>query len=172
MKRKPLPLLILILLICAGFGATVRAEQLPVKIYTSADGLGTSAIFRVVRDTRGFIWFCSRDGLIRFDGHSFITYKIGADGADPSVFSMLPTREGVYWINLNRGQDYRFVEKDSSQLLEPIQQQLAKTITGCRSMLSRSTNYRRLQAGRERFGLSIRRGFMKLATSTGASNRV
>lgn len=126
MKRKLLPLLLLFLLICVGLADAVRAERLPVKIYTNADGLGTSAIFRVVRDTRGFIWFCSRDGLIRFDGHSFITYKIGADNADPSVFGMLPTREGVYWINLNRGQDYRFTEQDSSRLLAPIQQQLAK----------------------------------------------
>ena len=57
MECKPLPQLVLFLLICVGLAATLRARQLPIKIYTSADGLGTSAILRVVSDTRGFIWF-------------------------------------------------------------------------------------------------------------------
>ena len=89
----------------------IRAERLPIRIYTSADGLGSSATFNLVRDSKGFIWLCSRDGLVRFDGYRFITYKIGDEKADPAVFSMQPTRDGSYWINLNRGTDYRFVAK-------------------------------------------------------------
>src|SRR3982751_552189 len=86
------------------FGVSLNhAEHLPIKIYTSADGLGTSASFNLVRDSRGFIWLCSRDGLVRFDGYRFITYRIGNDDADPAVFSLLPTQSGVYWINLNTG---------------------------------------------------------------------
>jgi ligand-binding sensor domain-containing protein len=48
-----------------------HAERLPVRVYTSADGLGSSASFNLVRDRRGFIWLCSRDGLVRFDGYRF-----------------------------------------------------------------------------------------------------
>lgn len=104
----------------------IRAERLPLKIYTSADGLGSSASFNLVRDSRGFIWICSRDGLVRFDGYRFITYRIGDEDADPSVFNLLPTRSGVYWINLNRGTDYRFVPKSDNVLLEQIGQTSAK----------------------------------------------
>jgi ligand-binding sensor domain-containing protein/signal transduction histidine kinase len=103
-----------------------RAERLPVKIYTSADGLGSSAAFNLVRDSRGFVWICSRDGLVRFDGYRFITYRIGNDDADPAVFSLLPTRNDVYWINLNRGMDYRFIPKSDETLVEQIQQSSAK----------------------------------------------
>jgi signal transduction histidine kinase/ligand-binding sensor domain-containing protein len=103
------------------FGASVlRAERLPLKVYTSADGLGSSATFHMVRDLRGFIWLCSRDGLVRFDGYRFITYRIGDESADPAVFHLVPTRRGDYWINLNRGTDYRFREKSDSVLLEPL----------------------------------------------------
>lgn len=103
------------------------AERLPLKIYTSADGLGSSATFNIVRDSRGFIWICSRDGLVRFDGYRFITYRIGNDDADPAVFNILPARDGVYWVNLNRGTDYRFVVPGSdSSLLERIRQPAAK----------------------------------------------
>src|SRR5688500_386520 len=87
---------------------SVRAVWLPLIIYTSADGLGTSASFNLVRDSRGFIWLCSRDGLVRFDGYRFTTYRIGDENADPAVFDLLPTSTGDYWINLNRGTDYRF----------------------------------------------------------------
>lgn len=111
---RGLPVLILI------FAGVVCAERLPVKIYTSADGLGSSAIFRLVRDSRGFIWLCSRDGLVRFDGYRFITYRIGNEDADPAVFDLIPTRNGAYWINLNRGTDYRFIPKPDSTMLEPL----------------------------------------------------
>jgi ligand-binding sensor domain-containing protein/signal transduction histidine kinase len=108
-----------ILLLLAG-ALSARAERLPVKIYTSADGLGSSATFSLVRDARGFIWLCSRDGLVRFDGYRFITYHVGDETADPQVFHLVPTLSGDYWINLNRGTDYRFREKSDSVLLEPL----------------------------------------------------
>ncbi len=100
-----------------------RAEHLPIKIFTSADGLGTSATFHLVRDARGFLWICSRDGLIRFDGYRFITYRIGNDDADPAVYSLMATSKGVYWMNLNRGKDYRFVDKGDATPTQPVAQQ-------------------------------------------------
>ncbi|MDQ3800249.1 MAG: hypothetical protein M3384_12410, partial [Acidobacteriota bacterium] len=117
----------MILLLLTAAPAVVDAERLPLKIYTSADGLGSSAVFNLVRDSRGFIWICTRDGLVRFDGYRFITYRIGDDEADPAVFNLLPARGDVYWVNLNRGTDYRFVPGGSdSSLLERMRQSPAK----------------------------------------------
>src|SRR5205809_1116755 len=44
------------LLVCLAINAasTLRAERLPVKIFTSADGLGSSFIDYLMRDSRGF----------------------------------------------------------------------------------------------------------------------
>src|SRR6185295_19902206 len=111
---------LVILVLCCG-AHNLYAERLPIRIYTSDEGLGSSASFNLVRDPRGFIWLCSRDGLVRFDGYRFITYRIGNDDADPAVFSLLPTRSGVYWINLNTGSDYRFIDKGDATTLEPMQ---------------------------------------------------
>lgn len=123
MSRLPLtvthPLRCLLLILFCGT-QSLYAERLPIRIYTSADGLGSSASFYLLRDPHGFIWLCSRDGLVRFDGYRFITYRIGNDNADPAVFSVLPTRSGVYWINLNTGTDYRFIDKGDATTLEPI----------------------------------------------------
>jgi signal transduction histidine kinase/ligand-binding sensor domain-containing protein len=80
-----------------------RAERLPVKIYTSADGLGSSFINNIVRDSRGFMWFCTRDGLSRFDGSRFVTYQVGAKNPAPGIESIYETRNGDYWITTTGG---------------------------------------------------------------------
>lgn len=56
----------------AVLSTTARGERLPVKICTSAGGLGSSFIDYLMRDSRGFLWFCTRDGLNRFDGSRFV----------------------------------------------------------------------------------------------------
>src|SRR6185369_11518220 len=76
----------------------VRSEQLPIKTYTTSDGLAHNVVNRIVRDSRGFLWFCTREGLSRFDGYSFT--NCGIDQGLPSaiVNDLLETREGVYWV--------------------------------------------------------------------------
>jgi ligand-binding sensor domain-containing protein len=39
-----------------------QAERLPIKIYTTADGLAQNSVNRIVRDSRGFLWLCTEDG--------------------------------------------------------------------------------------------------------------
>jgi|SRR5215212_8448454 len=84
-----------------------QAERLPVKNYTSADGLCSSFINSLMRDSRGFMWFCARDGLSRFDGARFVTYRVGDKNAQPGVESITETRDGSYWITTTSGL-YRF----------------------------------------------------------------
>jgi hypothetical protein len=37
------------------------AERLPMRFYTPEDGLWSGFINHMLRDSRGFIWFCTRD---------------------------------------------------------------------------------------------------------------
>src|SRR5262252_9857929 len=83
------------------------AERLPIRIYTSADGLGSSFVNSIMRDSRGFLWICTRDGLSRFDGAHFVTYQVGDKNAPPGIESILESRQGVYWI-VTTGGLYRF----------------------------------------------------------------
>ncbi len=86
----------------------IKAEHLPVKLYTTADGLWSSAINYVMRDSRGFIWFCTRDGISRFDGYGFTNYKINDDPVAAYVSYMFEDSRGVFWIALDGGGFYRF----------------------------------------------------------------
>jgi ligand-binding sensor domain-containing protein len=65
-----------------------------------------SLIDFLMRDSRGFRWFCTQDGLSRFDGPQFITYQIG-DETSPGVEAIYEARNGVYWIGTTGGL-YRF----------------------------------------------------------------
>ncbi len=55
------------------------------------------------RDPRGFLWFCTIDGLSRFDGAEFVTYRTGDGLPDPWVTDLLTTRDGAYWVATNGG---------------------------------------------------------------------
>src|SRR2546430_9192279 len=83
------------------------AERLPIKIFTGADGLGSSYVNDLMRDSRGFLWICTRDGLTRFDGSRFITYQVGDKDGSPGIEQVLESRAGIYWI-MTTGGLYRF----------------------------------------------------------------
>src|SRR6516164_9086242 len=95
-------LLLLFLAVSAG----VRAERLPIKAYTTADGLPHNTVMRIVRDSRGFLWFCTLGGLARYDGYAFTNYGV-EQGLRGSVTDLLETRKGEYWVATLSGL-YRF----------------------------------------------------------------
>ena len=88
--------------------AIVPAEQLPVRTYTTADGLPRDLIQRIVPDSHGFLWFCTGDGLSRFNGYEFTTYGVEHGLPHPVINDLLETRRGVYWVATNGGGVARF----------------------------------------------------------------
>ncbi len=56
-----------------------KAEHLPIKTYTVADGLLRDNVYKIKQDSRGFLWFCTAEGISRFDGYSFTNFTT-ADG--------------------------------------------------------------------------------------------
>jgi len=79
------------------------AEQLPVRVYTTADGLPSDDIHRIVRDSRGELWFCTQEGLAHFDGNRFVNY--GVDQGLPAglTFNVTETRTGAFWVSVHWG---------------------------------------------------------------------
>src|SRR5712692_4565638 len=87
---------------------SVSAQQLPVRTYTTADGLPRDLLLRIVRDSRGFLWFCTADGLSRFNGYEFTNYGVEQGLPNPVINDLLETRRGVYWVATNGGGVARF----------------------------------------------------------------
>lgn len=91
--------------------AHVSAERLPVRTYTTADGLGTSAVSDILYDSHGFLWFATRDGISRFDGFSFKNYKLGPEAVGGSISEIIERRNGDYLVVKQQNGIYRFNEK-------------------------------------------------------------
>ena len=81
----------------------VEAQRLPTRVFTTADGLANNLVTRIVADSRGYLWFCTAEGLSRFDGHGFTTYGIDDGLPSATVNDVLETRDGTYWIATSRG---------------------------------------------------------------------
>jgi hypothetical protein len=83
--------------------ACVTGSQLPIRIYTTADGLPSNRINKIVLDSRGYLWFCTQEGLSRFDGYGFTNYGTQQGLPPRGINDLLETRNGEYWIATTGG---------------------------------------------------------------------
>ncbi len=79
------------------------AGQLATKSYTPAEGLVHERVRAIKRDSRGFLWFGTGDGLSRFDGFSFTNYNSAQGLQEPALNDLVERRGGEYWLATNGG---------------------------------------------------------------------
>lgn len=96
--KKGFLLFFLLCLTCSIF-----AERLPVKTYTVADGLPRDRVSRIRQDTRGFLWFCTLEGLSRFDGAGMTNFTVADGLPDRLVEDFLETKSGKIYIATGKG---------------------------------------------------------------------
>tara|TARA_R100001143_G_scaffold63570_1_gene72059 strand:+ start:12819 stop:16958 length:4140 start_codon:yes stop_codon:yes gene_type:complete len=65
----------LIVAICLLTGGHLSAQELSFRHLTIDDGLSQNAVYSILQDSRGFMWFGTKDGLNRYDGRNFVTYQ-------------------------------------------------------------------------------------------------
>jgi signal transduction histidine kinase/ligand-binding sensor domain-containing protein/DNA-binding NarL/FixJ family response regulator len=79
---------------------------------TSDNGLAQNTIETILQDSRGFMWIGTADGLSRFDGYRFITYR--RDLNTPNglrnnwVRTLYEDRDGIIWIGTEGGGASKF----------------------------------------------------------------
>ena len=64
---------ICLLLLSAAFSC--RAAGRMFKVFDTSDGLSDNTVKCITQDSLGFIWMGTFNGLCRFDGEEFITYR-------------------------------------------------------------------------------------------------
>ncbi|HEU4901436.1 MAG TPA: two-component regulator propeller domain-containing protein, partial [Flavisolibacter sp.] len=69
-------------------GRSQQPEQYTYTHFKLTDGLASNIVSNLVQDRDGFIWLATNNGLQRFDGNKFTTFK-----SDPSQSSSLPSDE-------------------------------------------------------------------------------
>ncbi|MCP4151669.1 MAG: PAS domain S-box protein [bacterium] len=106
MKKIGTTALLLTLLSCTPFlycyNRHLSFEQLSMK-----EGLSQGTVLTICRDSRGFMWFGTEDGLNRYDGYNFKIYRnITGDThslSDNYIDTVYEDRSGTLWIGTING---------------------------------------------------------------------
>jgi ligand-binding sensor domain-containing protein len=89
-----------VLLLALGYGrATSPADnRLRFDHLTVEDGLSHTGVMAIRKDSHGFVWVGTPDGLNRYDGSAFVTYR--SDPQDPN--SLASSIGGVLYEDRQR----------------------------------------------------------------------
>lgn len=65
-------------------------------------GLSQNAVFPILQDSRGLMWFGTQDGLNRYDGYTFTVYRHEPDNPNSlshsSILALAEDASGMLWI--------------------------------------------------------------------------
>ncbi len=99
-----------VLALLLGNAPAANAQQGPDIRFdhiTTAQGLSSALALSMVQDRQGFMWFGTEDGLNRYDGYTFVTYRNAPDDphslSNNGVLALYEDREGVLWIGTTDG---------------------------------------------------------------------
>jgi signal transduction histidine kinase/ligand-binding sensor domain-containing protein/CheY-like chemotaxis protein len=94
--------LLILLLQILTFFAYPQAQHVKFEHLGTAAGLSQSNTICILEDSRGFMWFGTRDGLNRYDGYQFTVYKNDALDAkslgNNFIMDMVEDDRGTIWI--------------------------------------------------------------------------
>jgi len=79
-------------------------QQNNFKTYSLEDGLTQSTVFKIIQDTRGYLWLGTEGGgVFRFDGVSFESFDKKSGLSGNIVRALLEDSQGNIWIGTDEG---------------------------------------------------------------------
>lgn len=90
-------------------GRAMANDIVASRHVSSADGLSSNIVHAIAQDKDGYMWFGTVNGLCRYDGYSFVTYR--SLSPDPkkhivaSIASIIAdNKHGLIWVTTPRNQ--------------------------------------------------------------------
>ena len=81
----------------------LRAQQPSFRIFSTQDGLVRNWVTKIHRDSKGYLWFCTVEGISLFDGYRFTNFSTRDGLPSRLVSDMIETRQGDYWFATTPG---------------------------------------------------------------------
>ena len=151
-----------LLLVC--ICAPVPASQLPVRVFTTRDGLPRNSVTCMLTGPAGMLWLCTSEGLVRFDGTHFRAFDTAQGLPSKPVLDFVPSRDGGYWLVTSRGPCHMAANAmigDACRLVETLPlhgqfqtQSLVETASG-ETWMATSAGIYKLSRDRRTFELAL-----------------
>ena len=93
----------LFLILAIATAHSLRAQQPSFRIFTTQDGLVRNWVTKIHRDSKGYLWFCTVEGISLFDGYRFTNFSTRDGLPSRLVSDMIETRQGDYWFATEAG---------------------------------------------------------------------
>ncbi|MBT1699302.1 hypothetical protein KK083_20565 [Fulvivirgaceae bacterium PWU4] len=81
----------------------VNGQSFTIYNYSVPEGLPSSEVYEVYQDRKGFLWFATDNGIVKFDGHEMKTYHTKDGLTDPVVFSFFEDHKDRIWFRTFSG---------------------------------------------------------------------
>lgn len=94
-----------------------KTTTLKFKNISLQEGLSQNSVLTIVQDDKGFIWFGTRNGLNKYDGNTFVTYRYNTqDSTSLSsgyIKSLFQDKRGNLWVGTTNGLNKYDAERDN-----------------------------------------------------------
>lgn len=105
------------------FSFAIRVHGQPkykIEHYSTEQGLSHRRVNYMMKDREGFMWFGTWDGINRFDGHAFVSFKSSPEDkyqlGNSRIGRMVEDQSNHLWVQAYDYQIYRF-DKKTEQFL-------------------------------------------------------
>ncbi len=79
-------------------GMLAHCQDYKIEQLTMEDGLPSNRVYSVFKDSRGFIWFCTDNGVCRYNGINLETFSMADGLADSDIFNCFEDKWGRIWF--------------------------------------------------------------------------
>lgn len=117
---KKLTLFLIVVLIrgvLIGQNVDINGTTLKFKNISLKDGLSQNSVLCILQDDEGFLWFGTRNGLNKYDGNSFTTYRYDTQDStslsNNYIKSLFQDNQGNLWVGTRGGLNKYDAQKDN-----------------------------------------------------------